>query len=230
MAYDYRARDRGLSVSASLPWEIAAEPLAGIVCGVLLGLEGRTLLHGAGLTLGGSSFAILGASGHGKSTLAAALVREGASLLTEDLLILGSAPSGWLVEPGAPSLHLLEDAYAALGAQPAGAAPKVREGKFAIPMPAPVSGQAPLAALYVLDPPAPDAPAQLTRLSGRRALLRVIEHLYGAGWIRAVGEADLRFCAGLVAQVPVYALSRPWRLDRVPETAAMLRGHVATAP
>lgn len=228
MAYEYRAGDRCLSVTASLPWEICAEPLAGLVCGVLLGLEGRTLLHGAGLKLGDSSFALLGASGHGKSTLAAALVREGASLLTEDLLVLDHAPSGWLVEPGAPSLHLLEDAYEALGAQAAGAAPKVREGKFAIPMPAAVAGKAPLTTLYILDPPAPDAPARLIRLTGRRALLRVMDHLYGAAWIRAAGEADLRFCAALAAEVPVHALSRPWRLDQVPETAAMLCRHQST--
>jgi hypothetical protein len=222
IAYDYRAIGRRLSVSASLPWEICAEPLAGVVCGVLLGLERRTLLHGACLKLGDSAFALLGASGHGKSTLAAALVREGASLLTEDLLVLARTPSGWRVEPGAPSLHLLEDSYAALGTDLAGAAPKVREGKFAIGLPAAIAGPAPIEAVYVLDPPAPEAEARLTRLQGRRALLRIIEHLYGSAWIRPPGETDLRFCADLVAGVPVHALSRPWHLDQVARTAELL--------
>jgi hypothetical protein len=229
MAYDYRARDRRLSVSASLPWEISSEPLAGVVCGVLLGLEGRTLLHGACLKLGDSAVALLGASGHGKSTLAAALAREGAALLTEDLLVLARTPTGWAVEPGAPSLHLLEDSYAALGAPLAEAAPKLREGKFAIAMSAARSEPAPLAAIYILDPPAAEAPARIAALSGRHAVMRMLDHLYGAAWIRPRGEADLRFCAELVSAVPVHALSRPWRLDRVGETAALLRRHVSAA-
>lgn len=227
MAYGYRARDRYLSVSASLPWEICAGPIAGVVCGVLLGLEGRTLLHGAALKLGHSAFALIGASGHGKSTLAAALVREGAALLTEDLLVSAPSPGGWIVEPGGPSLHLLEDSYAALGEPSGAAAPKVRDGKFAIDVPAAGAGQEPLAAIYVLDPPGADTEARFNRLTRARALMRVLDHLYGAPWIRPRSEGDLRFCSDLVAQVPVYALSRPWRLDRVAETAAMLRRHSA---
>lgn len=233
IAYEYCTRDRCLLVSASLPWEICAGPLAGVVLGLLLGREGRTLLHGACLELGGRAFALLGASGHGKSTLAAALVREGASLLTEDLLVLGRTPAAWIVEPGAPSLHLLEDSYAALGPDPPVAAPGVREGKFALAMPAgagPADGQAPLAAVYILDPPAAGLSAHITSLTGRRALLGVLDHLYGAAWIRSRDGTDLRFCADLVAHVPVHSLSRPWRLDQVGETAAMLRRHASGLP
>lgn len=226
MAYDYRARDRCLSVSASLPWEICAAPLGGVVPGVLLGLEGRPLLHGACLKLGEAAVALLGASGHGKSTLAAALVRDGAALLTEDLLVLDDAGGEWIVEPGAHSLHLLEDSYAALGGAPAGAAPKVRDGKFAVDIPAAGAGRTPLSAICILDPPASGEAAGLTRLAGRDAVIRLMAHLYGAAWIRAPGRADLGFCAGLAARVPVHALSRPWRLESVPETAALLRGHI----
>lgn len=226
MAYDYRSADRTLAVSGSLPWPVRAEPLAGVVCGVLLGLETRTLLHGACLKLGETCFALLGASGHGKSTLAAALVREGASLVSEDLLVAARTPAGWTVEPGAPSLHLLPDSYAMLGPTGVGTA-KVRDGKYALDLPAAAAGPAPLAGLYLLDPPDARATAQLARLSGRRALLRVFEHIYGKAWIRSPGETDLRFCAALVADVPVHALSRPWSLAAVPETAAMLRRHLS---
>jgi hypothetical protein len=236
MAYEYRAQDRQMLVSGSLPWQVCAEPLAGVVCGVLLGLRQRTLLHGACVKLGGASFALLGASGHGKSTLTAALLKEGATLVTEDLLVAARRPSGWTVEPGAPTLHLLEDAYAMVGAGLGGrgqAAPRVREGKYALDLMAAVDGARPgppiLAGIYLLDPPASRESTELVRLSGRRALLRVLEHLYGAGWIRAVAECDLHFCADLVADVPVHVLSQRWRLEEVPETAALLRRHVLAA-
>lgn len=231
MAYDYRAAERRLSVSASLPWEISSPPLCGVVCGVLLGLRQRTLLHGACLNLGGRSYGLLGASGHGKSTLAAALVRDGAAVLTEDLLVADRSASGWIVEPGAPSLHLLEDSYAALGSglsRPATA----RGGKYALDLSLPedgiCAGEAPLAGLYILDPPAADGAAGLVRLKGRHALLRLLDHLYGAAWIRPPGRSDLDFCSALAAEIPVYAVSRPWRLDGVRETAAMLRRHAET--
>ena len=234
MAYDYRAADRRLSVSGSLPWETSAWPLGGVVCAVLLGLRQRTLLHGACMALGERSYGLLGASGHGKSTLAAALVREGAALLTEDLLVAARAPWGWRVEPGAPTLHLLEDSYAALASKlgsPATGAATVRDGKYALDLSSPQLGtgavQAPLAGLYILDPPSPDGAARLTRLKGRRALLRLLDHLYGAGWIRPLGQSDLDFCSALVAEVPIHAVSRPWRLGAVGETAAMLRRHWA---
>ena len=236
MAYEYRVRDCCVLVSGSLPWQVCAEPLAGVVCGVLLSLRQRTLLHGACVKLGGASFALLGASGHGKSTLTAALMQEGATLVTEDLLVAARTPSGWNVEAGAPTLHLLEDAYAMVGAGLSSrgqAAPKVREGKYALDMTGAFDGAASgpptLAGIYLLDPPAARALTRLTTLSGRRALLRVLEHLYGSGWIRAVAECDLHFCADLVADVPVHVLSQRWRLEEILETAAMLRWHVLAA-
>ena len=236
MAYEYRARDCSLLVSGSLPWQVCAEPLAGVVCGVFLSLRQRTLLHGACVRLGGASFALLGASGHGKSTLTAALMQEGATLVTEDLLVAAQTPSGWNVEAGAPTLHLLDDAYAMVGAGLCArgrAAPKVREGKYALDMTRAFDGAASepptLAGIYLLDPPAARALTQLTTLSGRRALLRVLEHLYGSRWIRAVAECDLQFCADLVADVPVHVLSQRWRLEETRETAAMLGRHVLAA-
>lgn len=228
MAYDYRSDDRRLRVSASLPWEICAEPLGGVVCAVLLGLEGRTLLHGACLSQSGSAFAILGASGQGKSTLAAALAQQGTRLVTEDLLVPARTEAGWTVEAGARSLNLLEDAYSLFG--PPGPAAKRREGKYTVDLSGSARAAAPLAALYLLDRAGAEREAKLTRLSGRQALQPLLEHLYGASWIRAPEQADLSLCADLVARIPVYRLSRPWRLDQVRPTAAMLLRHAAAAP
>jgi hypothetical protein len=222
MAYDYHEPDRLLSVSGSLPWEVRSAPLGGLVWGVFLGLRRRTLLHGACVRLGGAGLALLGASGHGKSTLAAALLLRGGGLVSEDLLVPAAAPSGWIVEPGAPSLHLLEDAYAMLRG-PGQKAPTLRDGKYRLVLSPDDGGPVPLAAICLLDPPEPRPKALLTRLSGRRALLGILEHLYGSAWIRPPDEADLRLCAALVADVPVHALSRPWNLEGVPETADLLR-------
>ncbi|MFL6843701.1 MAG: hypothetical protein ACJ8ER_02335 [Allosphingosinicella sp.] len=227
MAYDYLEADRRLDVSGSLPWKTRAEPLSGVVPAVLLGLGGRTLLHGAALQAGGAAFALLGGSGQGKSTLAAALVREGGVLVSEDLLVPVRTAEGWRIEPGARSLHLLADAFAALA--PPGPRPvETRDGKYAVDCGDGPTHPVPLAGLCLLDPPAPGGAAELRPLSGRRALMRLAEHLYGA-WIRPPSEADLRLCAALVQEVGIWALSRPWGLEQVPGTAAMLMRHFAAS-
>jgi hypothetical protein len=228
MAYDYREADRGLRVSGSLPWPTRAEPLSGVVPAVLLGLRGQALLHGAALQAGGIGFALLGASGQGKSTLAAALAGEGAVMLSEDLLVPARTPGGWRIEPGAPSLHLLADAFAAFA--PSGPRPvETRDGKYALDCGQEPADPVPLAGLCLLDPPAPGGKAELTPLSGRRALMRLAEHLYGTLWIRRPSEADLALCAALVEEVGIWALSRPWSLEQVPGTAAMLMRHFAAS-
>jgi hypothetical protein len=231
LSCDYRSPERRLTVSGTGAWEEAARPLAGIVWGLLLGLEGRTLLHGACLSLGGEAVAVLGASGAGKSTLAAALIAQGAELLSEDLLLLEPEGARFRAEAGSLTLGLLPDAWAAFGSGlAAGAVPRPTpvDGKFELTRPAPGPASAPLAAFYVLDPPGPPAAAsEATRLAGTAAIKALTEQLYGADWIRPADSRDLAFCAALAAAIPVYALSRPAGLERVPETAAIIAGTVS---
>jgi len=225
MAFDYSAAERRLIVSGSLEWEAFEGPLSGVVCGVLLRLGGATLLHGAGLGFDGRAVAILGASGHGKSTLAGALIACGAVLMTEDLLRLSPGADGFLAEPGAPTLHLLADSYLHLAAQlPGGAARPAGDGKVRLLLDGD-SAQVRLAALYVLEPPGKSGKTSLERLSGPSAVGALAEHLYGSRWIRPAGDEDLAFCARLAREVPVFALSRPWALEGLLDTAEFVRSH-----
>lgn len=225
MAFEYSALDRRLRLSGSVDWEAFEGPLGGVVCAVLLRLGGATLLHGACVALGDRAVAILGASGHGKSTLAGALVAGGAAPLTEDLLLLRRGPAGYLAEPGAPTLHLLADAYRYLSAHlPAGSARQAGDGKIRLVLGG-EAAPARLSALYVLEPPGGGGKASLERLSGPSAVGALAEHLYGSRWIRPAGDGDLAFCARLALEVPVFALSRPWALDGLLATAGTVRSH-----
>jgi len=225
MAFDYSSAGRRLQLSGSVDWEAFEGPLSGVVWGLLLRLGGATLLHGAGVGFGDRAIAILGASGHGKSTLAGALIALGAAPLTEDLLLLRLEPDGVRVEPGAPSLHLLDDAYRHLAPHlPAEPARASGDGKVRL-MPGGDAAPARLRAIYVLDPPGSGAGTSLERLSGPSAVGALAEHLYGSRWIRPAGDEDLAFCARLSREVPIFALSRPWTLDGVLETANRLQSH-----
>ena len=229
MAFDYRAETGCVQVSGSVDWETCVGPLTGLVCGVLLRIVGATLLHGACVSTGGKAIALLGASGSGKSTLAAGLIARGATLIAEDLLAIRRNEGDYLVEPGAPTLHLLEDSHDSLGPglAPFALAIQGREdGKIRLDLsPGGEESLAPvwLSALFVLEPrAAPDGPS-LRRLSGPDAVRSLMDNLYGASWIRPADGADLEFCARLSGQIPVFALSRQWALEGVSETAAALQ-------
>src|SRR5687767_3128446 len=86
--FEHDTKSAELAVSGSLAWEEAVPVLVGVACAALLSTRGTPMLHGAAVAFDGRAIAILGDSGQGKSTLAAALLRSGAQLLSEDLLVL----------------------------------------------------------------------------------------------------------------------------------------------
>jgi hypothetical protein len=222
--YDFLAAAATLRIAGSAEWEDAVPPLLGVVCAVLLSSMGRPLLHGAAVAWEDGAVAVLGDSGRGKSTLAAALLKEGSRLLSEDLLAFDRKGGVFAVEPGYARISLLPDASKALGLAAAhGIAPRRGTAKHWIEAPASTRAVE-LRRLYLLEPPDPAAPEgraiPASRLAAGPALVR---QLYGAPWIRPVSAADLSFCVALAAAVPVFTLSRPASLDAVHAFAAMVR-------
>lgn len=83
--------------------------IVGFVLGYLLHLRGALCLHGAVLMHNGQTFAVMGDSGIGKSTVAAALVRHGAKLLSDDMVVFSRTAPPWAAEGGCRSLRLNTD-------------------------------------------------------------------------------------------------------------------------
>ena len=96
---------------------LIAFPLLGPVMALLLQMRGAFLLHGSALAApeGGSAFAFLGDKGAGKSTTAAAFLRAGYSLLTDDIIAIeGLAQGSGRIAPAFPQVKLAPAASAAL--------------------------------------------------------------------------------------------------------------------
>jgi hypothetical protein len=85
-----------------------------------LALRGVPLLHGSAVDTGSDAFLVLGAGGAGKSTLAAAAVAAGNSLLTDDVAALDITRGDVHVRPGSRQLQMNEDTAQAFGWDPAG--------------------------------------------------------------------------------------------------------------
>jgi hypothetical protein len=84
----------------------AVSLLLGCVLGHLLRLRGVTCLHASVVAVDGSAIAILGQSGAGKSTTAAALASRGFSVLADDIAALIPDKKSFWVQSAYPRLRL----------------------------------------------------------------------------------------------------------------------------
>ncbi len=77
--------------------------------------RGYLCLHATVVEIAGTVLAIAGESGAGKSTTAASLTQRGHHLIVDDTTVVDLTPTGPVVLPFRRSVHLTDDATAALG-------------------------------------------------------------------------------------------------------------------
>lgn len=211
--------------------ELARIDVLGRVLALALHAEGRLCLHGSGVCTGGAALGFLAPKFHGKSTLALALVRAGARLLTDDTLVVatGAVPHAL---PGVHAMRLWGDSAARLLDDGVGTALADGDKLCLRDLPAARRMQcsAPLAAVYLLTPThaGDNRPAAVrTPLPPTAAALALVGHgklspLLG----RAQATLALRRAVDVALSVPVYTLSvvRDFaRLDEVVDQ--LLRWH-----
>jgi hypothetical protein len=92
--------------------------LLGPMLGLLLRLRGITCLHASAVSYEGRCIAFLGSAGAGKSTTAAAFVREGHAVLSDDIAPLVEREGAFQVLPGYPHLCLWPDSVSMLYGSP----------------------------------------------------------------------------------------------------------------
>ena len=90
-----------------------------------LSRQGKLVLHGSAVEIGGQGAAFLGESGRGKSTLAASFATEGTRFLTDDGLLLEWVDDRCMILPSHPSIRLWEDSQDALVSEGMAMAPAV---------------------------------------------------------------------------------------------------------
>ena len=94
--------------------------LLGRVLALAAHTDGHLALHASAVSIGDTAIGFLGPKHAGKSTLAMALVRAGARLITDDTLVVRLTKSGAVAAPGVQHVRLWDDAARALGLEPVG--------------------------------------------------------------------------------------------------------------
>jgi len=127
--------------------------LRGPATAAILYQRGLVPLHGSAVESNGALLAFLGQSGMGKSSIAAALVAGGATLVTDDLLAVSCDKSGNAVaRPGPGELRIPPPTWAALGGEPFRGVRIDPDGKrLAVPKTFQRRRPRPISALFVLE-------------------------------------------------------------------------------
>lgn len=193
-------------------------------------------LHGTAVVIDGHAVGFLGASGVGKSTLAAAFVRAGFRVLTDDVLVVHGTGEGAMAYPGPSRLKLFSNTAARMAANVSGA---VRMNgartKLVIPIDdanahaAPV----PLTAIYDVSLPTGRPGSQkvsMTTLPRRDAVLALVRAGFNPRFVNRDHLArQFSASVALADRVPVKTLSYPRVLKNLPNVVNAVVENIASS-
>jgi hypothetical protein len=203
----------------------------------VMGHGGRLVVHASAVVLEeGSTAAFLGDTGWGKSTLAAALQRHGATMLTDDSLLLERRGDRVWGIPAYRSLRLLADSTA--WAAPC-ASDFSRLGQYGGKQrmqPRGVVAAAnvehiELSCLFLLSEPGNAGQKEqisIEPVAGGDALLALIARLFTLDVSDDARTSDIFFDCGRLLNMglPVFGLDYPRKHDMLPEVCNAVIGHV----
>ena len=190
--------------------EDAATYLLGPVLAFVARLRGTTCLHASAFAIREEAIALVGEAGAGKSTMAAALAKQGYPILSDDVVALSEEGETILAEPGYPRLRLWPISVKTLfGSENALDRLTPTWDKRYLDLTQPPyffsRNPAPLAAIYVLSTRAdePNAPA-IESMPPSKALMSLVANTYVNYLIdRSMREREFRSLSHLVNTLPV---------------------------
>lgn len=190
--------------------------------------QGRESLHATVVVSNNRAVALMGDCGMGKSTLAAACLCAGWSLLTDDLLMVKPKGEKILSYPGPPRLKLTpEVARRFLGTHADGMRVDRLTGKLSVPLPPEsyTDHAVELAACVVLAPPSKTSQAvSLRRLTTKAAWEELTKNTFNLVVQQTPRLKRLfEYASTLAERVPTYSLAYPMGLDQLPKAVETLK-------
>jgi hypothetical protein len=198
----------------------------------LLATRRRLVLHASAIRRPAGVTGLVGPGGAGKSTLAAALCRRGARLVTDDALMLSRQRDGFTAIPTYGEIRLWPESLERVGHDlrsdeltPYSSKRRI-EALFGFER-----THAPLAHVCVLAGSVDRPTVALERLGPREALSALLPCTFQLDVADAARiEETFDRLTALVRRVPVYRLRYPWALDGIAEVAERVWRALERAP
>ena len=194
--------------------------------------KGLLSLHASAVGRAGESIAFAGASGAGKSTMAAAMIARGYDHLSDDLSVLRLPGKGRAeLYSSVPLVKLWPDSASAVGLDDRDAKSELSwHAKLMFDMPAAAaSSSTRLAAIYFLERE-DRADIVIERLVGHYALSALAREIYRRAWLTPMGRLEevLQQVAQLSRRTPCFRVGRPHRFDQLHQVAQTIADHHAS--
>ena len=219
---------------ATVDLEAVRLDVLGRVLALALHASGWLSLHGSAVVLDAGAVAFLAPKGNGKSTLAFALMKAGAPLMTDDTVVVDAGPPA-IVRPGVQSVRLFRDSADWLEApDPVPGTSDIKATFGQLETEARGTTRAPLAALYLLESvPLDTIPTPVVRepMVGPHAVFALLAQTKIGSLLRG-GEAPAVFdaVASVADGTPVYRLRVARDYDRLGEVVQQIMAWHAAQP
>ncbi len=230
---DYRVALRRLHVTCvpvpGVEDELLADLYFNQVVPLVMSSQGETVLHASAAAVNGRGIAFVGATGRGKSTLAASFAKAGHPFLTDDGLIVDQTAAGFSIRPRRPILRLRPDSEAAMADLPGAATcgDDLVKRRVAASAAIPFREQpVALEAIYVLGCSASPSLPVITRLVPAAALTAMMQHSFMLD-VDDKERLHAHFCAlaNIAERVPCYALDYARDYAMLDDVIAALVAH-----
>jgi hypothetical protein len=173
--------------------------------------RGYDFIHGAAVEVDEQPIVFIAPSTGGKSTLGDYFLKQGHPMLSDDKIATFLQDGHYYAVPSHPH-HRPFRQFEVLGNPVEYFADRAR----------------PIHAFYVLQQAEPNAPTEITEITGFRKFEELLpNYLYSFSFLQ---EQRLRWLAQLADQSLVYRVSRPWNLQRMHETYEAICTHARSLP
>jgi hypothetical protein len=203
--------------------EDTATYLLGPTLGFILRLRGVTCLHASAIAVGGRAIALVGPSGSGKSSTAAAFAQLGYGVLSDDVVPLTDPGDGFIVQPAYPRIRLWPASTASLFGS-VDALPRITPGwdKRFLDLNGPryrfQQSPLPLAAIYLLGERSSDIDQPLiAEINPQAAFISLVAETYTNYLLTPQQRAsEFEIVGRLVAEMPIRRVTPCAGFDKLP--------------
>jgi len=195
--------------------------IIGTVMALLLYQRGLLVLHASSLNINGSAVAFLGNPGSGKSSIAAALHKNGHEIITDDVSAIDFKGEIIKVFPGYPQIKLSDDVSRSLGYDINSSIKldKQEEKRGYRVNNRLIESSIELRQIYILTIASDQG---IERIPHQEAVKEIIRHSYPTRFAQPENPEHFLKCVNIVNKIPLYRLNRSSSLQALPMLAQLV--------